>query len=156
MLILAFAFAFLFASTWVVVMTISLPVTDGAYGQMPFEDPLVFEIMSIFAIFAGVITSPVFYYALRNRRFPHALFVFSGIVIIAIIVTTFINPLLGLIGSFAAYAVGIVITRKVTAPISAAGSCQSCGYDLRGTPEGRACPECGAIEASSSSANSTV
>ena len=49
MLILAFVLAFAFAITWVITMTLSLPRTDLAYGQMPFEDPLVLPIMSIFA-----------------------------------------------------------------------------------------------------------
>jgi hypothetical protein len=47
--------AFVSAITFVVMFTYSLPPSDGAYGQAPFEDPVVFPVMSMFAVGAGVI-----------------------------------------------------------------------------------------------------
>lgn len=38
--------AFVFAITWVVVMHLGLPETDGAYGQAPSQDPIEFIAMA--------------------------------------------------------------------------------------------------------------
>ncbi len=144
-LLLAFGLAFLFAITWVIVMTFSLPSTDGAYGQMPFADPLVFPIMSMFAGIAAVFTFPFLYFTFRSRSFPRAPLVLAGIVMAVILVVTPIQPALGFLGSFIAYFVGLAVGWHVSPTMYLPGNCQACGYDLRGTSVGRDCPECGTI-----------
>lgn len=143
MLLLAVALSFLFALTWVVMMTLTLSPTDMAYGQAPFEDPLVFPIMSMFAGVAACFTYPFLYFALRDRPFPKAPAILAGIVMAEILLVTPFYASLSFLGSFVAYFVGLVVARENTVPMFRPGYCRACGYDLRGTTEGRACPECG-------------
>lgn len=60
--------AFAFAIVYVIVFTLTLRPSDGAYGQAPFADPFVFPIMSVFAIVAGLIAWPFMHFVLQNRR----------------------------------------------------------------------------------------
>jgi hypothetical protein len=143
MLVLAFVLAFLFAILWVVVMTWTLPKTDLAYGQGPFEDPLVLPIMSIGASFAALITYPFFYFVLRDRQLPRALAILVATVIGAIVILTPINAGLGFLGTFGAYFVGLAIARLCSPLNVMPGHCEACGYNLRGIPDKNKCPECG-------------
>jgi len=63
---ISMALSFISAVTYVIFFTINLPVTDGAHGMAPFEDPLVFPIMSIIALITGFVGWPCF--ALLGRR----------------------------------------------------------------------------------------
>jgi hypothetical protein len=145
MLFLSFVLAFTFATTWVVVMTLTLPPTDGAYGQAPFQDPLVFPVMSIFAGIAGAITFPFLYFALRDRQLAYSIPCLVIVVLIEIILVTPFDARRGFVGSFAAYFVGLVLARRWSPSFVEPGHCTKCGYDLRGTPPGNPCSECGTV-----------
>ncbi len=145
MLFMSFVLAFTFATTWVIVMTLTLPPTDGAHGQMPFADPLVFPVMSIFACIAAIITFPFLYFMLRDRRFPAAIVILVMIVLIEIVCVTPFDPIGGFLGSFVAYFVGLVVAHRLSPILVEPGYCPKCGYDLRGTPFGNPCSECGTI-----------
>jgi len=143
MLVLAFVLSFLFAILWVVVMTWTLPKTDLAYGQGPFEDPLVLPVMSIGASFAALITYPFFYVVLRDRQLPRALAILIATVIGAIVILTPINAGLGFLGTFGAYFVGLALARLLSPLNVMPGHCTACGYNLHGVSDKNKCPECG-------------
>lgn len=143
MLVVAFGLAFAFAILWVMVMTLTLPRSDAAYGAMPFSDPLVFAAMSIVASIAAIITFPFLYFTLRDRMFPHAFIILAGVVVIEIVVVTPLHAPYGFLGSFMAYVMGLYLARRFAPAFVAPGHCPKCGYDLRGTPVGNRCSECG-------------
>ena len=58
--------SFVSAILFVIVMTLTLPESDMAHGQMPFNDPLVFPIMILAAGVCGILGWPFF--ALLGRR----------------------------------------------------------------------------------------
>ena len=116
LLAICFGLAFLFAITWVVVMTLTLPPTDGAHGQMPFDDPLVFPIMSILASIAAILIYPFTYFAFRDRSLLKALGILAAAVLIEIFIVTPLNAGLGFLGAFGAYATGLVVGRQASAP----------------------------------------
>ncbi|HVS70262.1 MAG TPA: hypothetical protein VHQ47_03290 [Phycisphaerae bacterium] len=107
----SFAMAFLFAMTFVVVMTLTLPASDGAYGQRPFEDPLVFPVMAMGAAFAGLIGSVPFYFACRSRPLGRSVAIVVGVTMVELLVVTPLNGGIGFLGSFVAFAVGLVVAR---------------------------------------------
>ena len=108
----SFALAFVFAVTWVVVMTLTLPETDGVHGQMPFHDPLVFPIMAMVAGVAGGVVCIPTYFALRSYRLWPAVAILAGTVLAEIVFVTPGSPGLGFLGSFGAYACGLVLARR--------------------------------------------
>lgn len=144
MLFMAFGLSFAFAVLWVVVMTLTLPPSDGAHGTTPFSDPLVFPVMSIFASIAAIITFPFLYFTLRDREFPRAICILAGVVVIEIVIVTPLHAPYGFLGSFAAYFVGLYLARRHSPALVEPGHCPKCGYDLRGTSAGNRCSECGA------------
>ena len=111
-LLLCFAMSFMFATSWVIVMTMSLPRTDMAFGEMPFQDPLIFPIMSVFASIAAILVFPFTYFALRNRRLPRATGILMAVVFAEIAIVTPLDAGLGFIGSFVAYSIGLVLAVK--------------------------------------------
>lgn len=50
--------SYICAIAYVCVMTWTLPPSDGAYGQAPFEDSLVLPVMTMFAAACAVIVGP--------------------------------------------------------------------------------------------------
>jgi hypothetical protein len=108
--------AFVFAIVWVVVMTLSLPPTDKAYGQMPFADPLIFPIMSMFALGAAILVYPFTCYALLNRRPAPAALILAAIVLAEIIIVTPLSAGLGFLLSFIAYGIGLPVAHRVVQP----------------------------------------
>ena len=68
---ISIALAFIFAIAYVIVMTLTLPKSDLAYGQRPFQDPLVFPIMAVVAEASGLVGWPLF--AFLGRHSPPAL-----------------------------------------------------------------------------------
>ncbi len=115
LLVASFALAFALAITWVVMMTLTLPPTDGAYGQTPFADPLVFPIMSIFASMAAILAYPWLYLALRDRPLPKSLASLAGVVLAEIVLVTPLNAAWGFVGSFVAFAFGLGCARRLSA-----------------------------------------
>ncbi len=114
-LLICLVLAFLFAISWVIVMTLTLPSTDGAFGQAPFEDPLVFPIMSIITSISTLAVYPFTYLSLRDRRLSKTLLILVGIVLTEIVFITPFNALAGFLGSFVAYAVALVVARHMSA-----------------------------------------
>jgi hypothetical protein len=115
-LAICFLLSFLFAITWVVVSTYTLPKTDLAYGQSPFEDELVFPIMSMIASAAAIIVFPFTYYALRDRTPLNASTVVAVIVLAEIVLVTPLNSAAGFVGSFLAFGIGLLAARQVSRP----------------------------------------
>ncbi len=109
----SFGLAFLFAIVFVVVFTSSLPSGDGAHGQMPFQDPLVLPIMSMFATVAGAIVCIPTCFALRRVRLLHATFILAATVLAEIVVVTPLAGFGGFLGSFPAYALGLILARRL-------------------------------------------
>jgi hypothetical protein len=92
---LSFASAVLF----VILMTLTLPESDMAHGQMPFEDPIVFPMMGIGATVIGLLAWPLFL-VLGWRSEPFALASITGATVLAtIVVGTPLHPALGFPGS---------------------------------------------------------
>ena len=114
-LLVCFVLSFFFAITWVIVMTQTLPSTDGAFGQAPFEEPLVFPIMSIFASIAAIAVYPFTYFSLRDRQLSKPLIILVGAVLAEILLITPLNAFAGFLGSFFAYAVALVAARRIFA-----------------------------------------
>jgi hypothetical protein len=52
--------SFASAIAYVVVLTLTLPASDEAHGQLPFADPLVLPIMAMVAGLSGLIGWPLF------------------------------------------------------------------------------------------------
>ena len=103
--------SFVFAVTWVVIMTLTLPVTDLAYGQSPFEDSIVLPIMSMFAVISAILVWP-FYVVLGWRLPPLKVGTVVGIATFSyiFIVTPFIAPL-GWLGSYVVLLIALIICR---------------------------------------------
>lgn len=110
-LAICFLLAFTFAITWVIIMTLTLPPTDGAYGQAPFEDPLVFPIMSIYASIAAIVVFPITYSVLRDRPFLPATLILAAVVLVEIVVITPFHAPTGFLLSFLAYGIGLAVAR---------------------------------------------
>ncbi len=142
LLLVSEACAFVFAIVFVITMTLSLPLTDGAHGQPPFADPLVLPVMSIFAGLAGLLAWPFVYLVLRRRRLRSCLPVILCLTLIWIVAVTPFHAGAGFLGSFGAFAVALLLCRRFIRICQPPGSCQRCGYDLTGNVSGR-CPECG-------------
>lgn len=135
-------------------MTLSLPPTDGAYGSGPFSDPLVFVVMSMFALISGVLVFPAWYVAVRKRPIGRSLAIVLPTVLLWIIVATPFHTGLAFLGSYAALFVALGVCRFALAlPIP--GHCARRQYDLCGTVAAgiERCPECGTrVDVASSAA----
>ena len=107
MLLCSFAMAFLFAVIYVIVMTLSLPPSDGAYGQTPFQDPLVLPIMAIGASMAAVVVFPFFYFTCRYKRLGKSVTIVASITVAELLLITPFDAGAGFVGSFLAFAVGL-------------------------------------------------
>ena len=112
--------AFVTAIAFVVTMTLSLPKSDMAHGQMPFQDPLVFPIMSMGAGIAGIVVFPFAYLALRTKNIIHCAKIAFPLVLPATVILTICDIRYGLCGSFASaiLALGLcaLFGRKESAP----------------------------------------
>lgn len=92
--------SFAFAVTFVVVMTLTLPKTDLAYGQTPFQDPLVLPIMSIVAGISGLVAWPLFA-VLGRYSSPVTVAIITGLTtLLFIVVATPIQPRIGWFGAY--------------------------------------------------------
>jgi hypothetical protein len=100
--------SFIFAVTYVVVFTLTLPETDEAHGSIPFEHPLVFPIMSMIAGISGLIGWP-FFALLGWRSDPLTVAKIAGIpTLIFIIIATALDPSLGWFGSYFVCLAGLI------------------------------------------------
>jgi uncharacterized BrkB/YihY/UPF0761 family membrane protein len=98
---ISMALSFVFAVTYVIVMTLTLPKSDLAHGQAPFADSLVFPIMSMIAGISGLVAWPLF--AMLGRRAPPAAVAkIAGIsTVVFIVVVTPFQSGIGWLGSYA-------------------------------------------------------
>ena len=90
---------FAFAITFVIVMTLTLPKTDGAYGQMPFQDPLVLPVMAIVASFAALLLSMPFYFVCCSLPLARSVAIIVGVTMAELLIVTPINAGAGLPGA---------------------------------------------------------
>ncbi len=76
------------AIVFVVVLTYTLPPSGGAYGQYPFQDSLVFPIMSMFAVVCGLLTFPFALWLLRRVSLGRSSVVIVLSAVAAVVVVT--------------------------------------------------------------------
>ncbi len=108
---ISLASSFCFAITWVILMTLTLPKSDMAHGQMPFEDALVFPIMSMLAGISALLAWP-FYIFFGWRHPPLRFGVTAGAAtLVFIIVATPFNAGIGWGGSYLVLLVTLSICR---------------------------------------------
>ena len=103
--------SFVTAIVFVITLTLSLPESDMAHGQMPFEDPLVFPIMCIGAVVAGIIVFPFAYLALRTKDIIHCAKITFFVVLPTVAILTIFDITYGLYGSFISVAVALIACR---------------------------------------------
>ncbi len=103
--------SFVFAILWVILMTLTLPETDGMHGLMPFQDPLVFPIMSMFALMSAVAAWP--FYTLFGWNLPPVrVGLVAGITtLLFILLATPINAGIGWLGSYIALLISLIACR---------------------------------------------
>jgi hypothetical protein len=99
-LVISFTLAVVFAIAYVIVMTLALPKSDLAYGQRPFQDPLVFPTMAVIAAVSGLVGWPLFAFLGRHSP-PVSVATITGITtLLFIIVATPLKSGIGFIGSY--------------------------------------------------------
>ena len=92
--------AFVFAIAYVIVMTMTLPKTDLAYGQRPFQDPLVLPIMALVAVVSGLVGWPLFAFLGRHSRPAEVAMVTGVTTLLFILVATPFQSRIGFAGSY--------------------------------------------------------
>ncbi|MEW6747067.1 MAG: hypothetical protein AB1486_30395 [Planctomycetota bacterium] len=95
LLLLSFLGAFVVAFVFVVTFTYWLPPSDEAYGQAPFEDPLVFPVMSVGASICGSLAFPLAFWLLRRVYLGRS---FVVVLLSALAGNLLITPFLGILG----------------------------------------------------------
>jgi hypothetical protein len=117
-LLVGFVGAFVTAFTFIAVIQLTLPPTDGMYGQGTFttlHDPFVRAVAMPVALVSGSLATPLLYFCLRHRRLTVALPIVFGSVLVAVAVTTPLSTLLGLLSGFAALFVSCVVCARIQA-----------------------------------------
>jgi hypothetical protein len=107
--------AFVTALAFIVVIQLSLPPTDLAYGHSIFSiisDPFVLVIAGSVAFASGLAASPLLYFCLQRRRLSVTLPIIFGSVLITIALMTPLSKLLGLFGSYAALVISCIVCAK--------------------------------------------
>ena len=110
--------AFVTAFAFIAALQLTLPPTDGAYGQGIFttlDDAFVRAIATAVALVSGALASPLLYFCLRHRRLTVSLPIVFGSVLLAVAVTTPLSKLLGLFSGFAALVVSCIICARLRA-----------------------------------------
>jgi hypothetical protein len=102
------------AFVFVILVPLSLPPTDEAYGSSPrqmLSDPFVFGGAIVYGVVVGLISFPFVYITTRNRRlWKTAPFIFAVVLSEIILVT----PLAGwgaFVGAFLALATALIVCR---------------------------------------------
>jgi hypothetical protein len=110
--------AFVTAFTFIAVIQLTLPPTDGAYGQGIFttlHDPFVRAIAMPVALVSGLVATPLLFFCLRQRRLSVALPIVLGSVLAAVAMATPFSQLLGLLSGFAAFVVSCIVCARIQA-----------------------------------------
>lgn len=99
-LTISMGLSFVAGVLFVIMMTLTLPESDMAHGQMPFQDPLVFPVMMIGAGISGMIGWP-FFLILGRCCEPATVAKITGTsVILGIVIGTPFHPVFGWPGSY--------------------------------------------------------
>lgn len=117
-LLVGFFGAFVTAFTFIAVIQLTLPPTDGASGQGIFEtlrDPFVRAIATPVALVSGALATPLLYFCLRRRRLAVALPIVFGSVLVAVAVTTPLDQLFGLFSAIVALIVSCIVCACIPA-----------------------------------------
>jgi hypothetical protein len=94
------ALAFVSAPAYVIVMTLTLPKSDLAFGQWPFQDPLVFPILAMVAGASGLLAWPLFAFLGRHSP-PATVAKITGVTtLFFILVATPFEPRIAFVGSY--------------------------------------------------------
>ena len=99
--------AFVTAFIFILVLHLTLPPDDLAYGQtiLTFlSDPLVWVVATPIAWVSGLLASPLLFFCLRRQRLTRILPIVFGAVLTAVGLTTPFSPRLGLFCAYAALA----------------------------------------------------
>lgn len=99
------------AAWGVCMVTWSLPETDGAYGSIPFTNPIVYPVYGVFVLFAWIATFIVTIFTLRHAPLGASFLCTMGAALVTITVAT---PFFGFLGVLAAVPVtfaGLVYLR---------------------------------------------
>jgi hypothetical protein len=80
---LSFAMAFAYAVVLVIVLNVTLPPTDGAYGSILILDPFVFTVMVPVGAIAGGLIYPFVLLVLRTRSWKKGISIISAMVLLA-------------------------------------------------------------------------
>jgi hypothetical protein len=113
--------AFVTATALIVVIQLSLPPTDLAYGQSiftPYSDPFVRAIVIPVAAVSGLLASPLLYFCLRRRRLFIALPIIFSSVLAAVVMITPFSQVLGLSSAFGALVVSCILCCRIRATSS--------------------------------------
>jgi len=117
-MLVGFIGAFVTAFAFIAIIQLTLPPTDGAYGQGIFgtlRDPFVRAIATPVALVSGALASPLLYFCLRRRRLAVALPIVFGSVLVAVAITTPLDQLFGLFSAFAALVVSCIVCARIRA-----------------------------------------
>lgn len=99
------------AAWGICMVTWSLPETDGAYGEIPFTNPVVYPVYGFFVLFAWIATFIVTIFTLRHAPLGASFLCTMGAALVTITVAT---PFFGFRGALAAFPVtfaGLVYLR---------------------------------------------
>jgi uncharacterized BrkB/YihY/UPF0761 family membrane protein len=107
-LAISLTLAFVLAIAYVIVLTLTLPKTDEAFGEYPFQDAFVFPIMATVAVASSLVGWPLFL-VLGRRSPPATVAKITGITtLLFILVATPLQPKLGWYGSYVVCLGGLV------------------------------------------------
>ena len=109
---------FVTALAFIATIQLTLPPSDGAYGQSiltALGDPFVRTIATPVALVSGLLASPLLFFSLRRRRLSVALPIVLASVILAVVVATPLSHLLGLASAFVALVLSCVLSARIPA-----------------------------------------
>ena len=142
----ALSCGFVSSTMALVVLQLSLPPTDGAYGQplsSIWSDPFV-RMIAVPASFIGagiwfLLSLPT----LWNTRLSHSIPLVFIVTVLAAGISGPLGPLSPVSALAAAVGAMLICHWKMRVPMKG-GCCEACGYDLRGS-RSDTCPECGQV-----------
>jgi len=108
--------AFSTAAIFMIVVQLSLPPTDMAYGQRissALSDPFVLTIATPNAALSGLFASLVMFFCLRHRRLTIALPIVFASVFVTVVLITPLSQLLGLISAHAVLVTSSVLCARM-------------------------------------------
>jgi hypothetical protein len=110
--------AFVTAFIFILVIQLTLPPDDLAYGQPIFtilSDPFVRAVATPVAFVSGLLASPLLFFCLRRLRLTLTLPIVFGSVLAAVVLTTPFSQRLGLFCAYAALAGSCFLCSRIRA-----------------------------------------